>query len=179
MSSLNYFSTSHIPVHAAPLTASAHAHAITHCRTIMASAHRPPSSRLTAAIAATHGVYRRQNTRSDAADAGDSASVSSSPGPNSTVKVDTTLSFAMKPVISAVEIRQSPKPSGMNTGVMIFAAAASMLSFESPTMLKCTSNVCKNQMMMAARKITVNARCKKSFAFSHKSCATFFMPGSL
>ena len=97
--------------------------------------------------------------------------------PNSTVKVDTTLSFAIKPVMSAVEMRQSPKPSGAKIGAIHPAMTAKMLSLESETMLKRRSNVCRNQMMMVATKMTVKARCKKSFAFSHKSCATFFAPG--
>ena len=32
-------------------------------------------------------------------------------------------------------------------------------------------------MTMVAAKITVKAFCKKSRAFSHSSCATFFRPG--
>lgn len=36
--------------------------------------------------------------------------------PNSTVRDETTLSLAMKPEIKAVTIRQSPKPTGRNTG---------------------------------------------------------------
>ena len=44
------------------------------------------------------------------------------------VRVDTTLSFAIKPVISAVDTRQSPKPSGANNGAMPLAIQARMLS---------------------------------------------------
>ena len=36
--------------------------------------------------------------------------------PNNTVNVLTTLSFAVKPVINAVDILQSPKPNGINKG---------------------------------------------------------------
>ena len=137
----------------------------------------PPSSRFTDAMAATHGVYSRQNTSRLTAESGVSSVVSAVEEPNSTVKVDTTLSFAIKPVMSAVEMRQSPKPSGAKIGAIHPATTAKMLSLESETMLKRRSNVCRNQMMMVATKMTVKARCKKSFAFSHKSCATFFAPG--
>ena len=74
------------------------------------------SSRFTDAMAATHGVYSRQNTSRLAAESGVSSVASAVEEPNSTVKVDTTLSFAIKPVMSAVEMRQSPKPSGAKTG---------------------------------------------------------------
>ena len=80
-------------------------------------------------------------------------------------------------VMSAVEMRQSPKPSGWKIGAMLPATSANMLFCESETMLSCKLKFCKNQMIMVARKITVKARCKKSFAFSHKSCMTFFNPG--
>ena len=83
--------------------------------------------------------------------------------------VATTLSFAMKPVIRAVEIRQSPNPSGVKTGAINPATAARILFWESVTRFRCRSKVCKNQMTIVARKITVKALCRKSFAFSHKS----------
>ncbi len=43
--------------------------AIKHCQSITHKAHFLPSSRFMEAIAATHGVYKSENTRSDAADA--------------------------------------------------------------------------------------------------------------
>ena len=129
------------------------------------------------AIAATHGVYNRQKTKRLAAATGVIAPVSSAVLPKSTESVDTTLSFAINPVISAVEIFQFPKPSGRNTGAMIPATTARILSLESATTFMCKLNVCRNQMIIVAKKITVNALCKKSFAFSHRSCPTFFAPG--
>lgn len=45
-----------------PCTTNAHTHATTHWNTTMNAAHLPPSSRRIDAIAATHGVYSRQNT---------------------------------------------------------------------------------------------------------------------
>ena len=97
--------------------------------------------------------------------------------PNKTDSVDTTLSFAINPVMSAVEIRQSPKPSGQKSGAITPAAIARILSFESVTTFSRMSNVCKNHITIVAIKITVNALWRKSFAFSYKSCATFFAPG--
>ena len=80
-------------------------------------------------------------------------------------------------MISAVEMRQSPKPSGAKTGAIQPATTARMLSFESATMLRRRSKVCKNQITIVAMKITVNARCKKSFALSQSKRPTFFAPG--
>jgi hypothetical protein len=51
--------------------------------------------------------------------------------PKSTFRVETTLSFARNPVISEVEILQSPKPSGRKTGAMTLAITASMDFWES------------------------------------------------
>ena len=92
--------------------------------------------------------------------------------PSRTVKVETTLSLAIKPEISAVEIRQSPKPNGANTGEITPAMAASMLSEEFSTMSRRKSKVCKNQITTDATKIMVNALVKKSLAFSHISIKT-------
>ena len=83
--------------------------------------------------------------------------------PNKTESVDTTLSFAINPVINAVEIRQSPNPIGLKIGAITLATIARILSFESVTMLKCTSKVCRNQITRVAINITVNALCRKSF----------------
>ena len=51
-------------------TTNAATQAITHCPITTPTAHLLPSSLLMDAIAATHGVYRRQNTRRLAADTG-------------------------------------------------------------------------------------------------------------
>ncbi|CDA89846.1 unknown [Firmicutes bacterium CAG:238] len=86
-----------------------------------------------------------------------------------TVRVATTLSFAMKPVMSAVEILQSPKPSGANTGAITPASIASRLFCESDTTFSLVSNVCRHQITIVATKITVKALSRKSFAFSQSS----------
>ena len=130
-------------------------------------------------MAATQGVYNRQNTSRLAAASGVIAAKRFAVSPNRTEIVDTTLSFAMKPVISAVEILQSPNPSGVNTGAITPATMARMLFCESVTTFSLVSKVCRNHIAIDARKITVNALCRKSFAFSHKSCDTFLMPGIL
>ena len=77
-------------------------------------AHFPPSSLRTEAMAATQGVYSRLNTSNDAAASG--VSTVAMLLPNNTSRVATTLSFAMNPLIREVQIRQSPRPSGRNSG---------------------------------------------------------------
>lgn len=84
----------------------------------------------------------------------------------STARVLTTASLAVNPVISAVEIRQSLKPKGMNTGAIKRPISASILWALESTTLNRVSKVCKNQMAKVARKITVKARTTKSFALS-------------
>ena len=100
------------------LTTKATIHAITHCPTTTPDAHRAPNSLLIEAMAATHGVYKRQKTSRLAAPSGFSISAKDAVLPNSTDSVDTTLSFAIKPVINAVEILQSPNPRGANNGAI-------------------------------------------------------------
>ena len=78
--------------------------------------------------------------------------------PSSTVSVETTLSLAVKPVISAVEARQSPKPSGAKTGAIRLPSIASRLLSAEAATLRRRSNVCKNQMITVATKMMVNAR---------------------
>ena len=104
-------------------------------------AHLPPSSRLIEAIAATQGVYSRQNTSRLAAASGVRQARMSEVEPNSTVSVETTLSLAIKPEMSAVEMRQSPKPIGRKTGAITPAIIARMLCEESDTMAKRRSKV--------------------------------------
>ena len=132
-------------------------------------AHLPPSSLLIEAIAATHGVYKRQKIKSAAAPAVFITAVSAAVDPNKIERVETTLSFAINPEISAVDILQSPNPSGMNTGAIIPATVARILACESVTIFRCRSKLCRNQITIVAPKITVNALCRKSFAFSQRS----------
>ena len=75
-------------------------------------------------------------------------------------------------------IRRRKKEFGLyNILGMNKLSIARILFFESVTMFSCRSNVCRNQMTTVATKITVNALCRKSLDFSHRSCATFFSPG--
>ena len=94
-------------------TTNAASHAIEHCSKITKTAYLRPSSRFTVAIAATHGVYNSEKTRKTNAVSGvnKSGSFDVSP-PNNTLNVLTTLSFAINPVINAVDTRQSLIPSG-------------------------------------------------------------------
>ena len=97
--------------------------------------------------------------------------------PRRTVSVETTLSLAVKPVISAVETRQSPKPSGLNRGAIKLPMAASrLLSAEAATFRR-MSKVCRNQISTVATKIMVKAFCKKSRAFSQISWQTLRAEG--
>ena len=100
-------------------------HETRHCHTTTHTAHFPPGSLLIEEIAATHGVYRSEKTRSAAAEADVIADVT--PFSNRTPRVDTTLSFAIKPDISAVHILQSPSPTGAIRGARNPATFASML----------------------------------------------------
>ena len=124
----------------------------------MPAAILPPSSRLTEAIAATHGVYKRQNTSSDAAPADVRPACKAAVLPNNTVREDTTLSFAKNQEIKAVTIRQSPNPTGRKIGASNPAAMARILFWESDTIFSPMSKFCKNQITIVARKITVKAR---------------------
>lgn len=140
-------------------TANATPHAIRHCMTtVTTAAPLPPISRLTVAIAATQGVYNKVNTRNTTASnvVNRLGSCETSP-PSKTVNVDTTLSFAVNPVSSAVAIRQSPNPSGLKIGASSPPSNASRLSSADAATFSLKSNVCKNQMMIVARKIIVNA----------------------
>ena len=129
------------------------------------------------ATAAMQGVYSRENTSRDAAESGVSTASSSAVLPKRRTREETTLSLAMKPVSSAVQMRQSPKPRGLKSGESQPAVSASRLSLESATTLRRRSNVCRNQMTIVAAKMTVKARWRKSLDFSHRSWQTFFAPG--
>ena len=83
------------------------------------------------------------------------------------VSVLTTVSFAERPVMSAVEARQSVNPSGAKMGAKNEPMEAIMLWDASSTMLSRASKFCKNQMTMEAANIIVKAYFKKSLAFSH------------
>ena len=101
------------------------------------------------------------------------------PPPNNTFSVLTTLSLAVNPVISAVDILQSSIPRGLNIGDIKLPISASRLSFESATTLSHVSKLCKNHIITAATNITVNAFVTKSFAFSPISCTTLLGLGIL
>ena len=78
-------------------------------------------------MAATQGVYSSVNTRNANAVSGVSRVLRLSTFPVSTVRVLMTLSFAMNPVINAVDIRQSFIPKGAKTGEKSPPSAARML----------------------------------------------------
>ena len=158
-------------IHNFTLSRSAIIHAIAHCiNTVTAAERTLPSSRFTVAIAATHGVYSRVNTRNTIAVNGvKSVCICETSPPSNRVRVETTLSFAVRPVMSAVDALQSPKPSGANIGANRLPSIASKLFSALSATLSLMSNVCKNHITIDAAKITVNAFWIKSFAFSHIS----------
>ena len=96
-------------------------------------------------------------------------SLSVSP-PINTVRVLTTLSFAMNPVINAVVIRQSLMPRGLNNGTRKFPNIASRLSAVSCTRFSLVSKFCRNQTAIVAQKIIVKALVAKSFALTLSIC---------
>ncbi len=97
-----------------------------HCQRTTLMAHFLPSSRFIEAIAATQGVYKRENTRSEAAEAVVINALTFCPYRIS--NVETTLYFAINPLISAVQILQSPKPMGAIIGANHPAIIAKILS---------------------------------------------------
>lgn len=139
-------------------------------------------SRRMAAMAATQGVYRSVNTRKLTADSGVNRLLMApeTPAalvPSSTLKVDTTASLAVMPVTRAVEILQSEKPSGPKIGASHCPIMARRLWALSVATLRRASNVWRNQMMMVATKMIVNALSMKSRAFSHMSSSTLLSDG--
>ena len=122
-----------------------------------------------AACAATHGAYSAVNTRKLAAAAGENAPGSAavrSP-PSSTPSVDSTVSLASSPVMSAVAARQSPKPSGANTGASACPATASRLSPALAATRHVGVNVRSTHTPTLAARMTVNARARNSFVRTH------------
>ena len=77
----------------------------------MPTAHFVPSSLLMEEIAAIHGVYRRQNTRRDAADSGESTSNNVFVLPNNTESVETTLPLPQSAIRCTDTHQPKPKPS--------------------------------------------------------------------
>jgi len=160
-------------------TRKATAQAMPHCNTtVAAAAFTPPISRFTVATAATQGVYRRVNTKNTTAVKGVNSvpSRETSP-PSSTVRVETTLSLAVKPVMRAVDTRQSPKPRGPNTGAASPPMMASRLSSAVTATLSRGSKVCRNQITIEATKMMVKAFLVKPLAFSQISCSTLLAEG--
>ncbi len=156
-------------------TSRAHSHATAHWFTTMIAAHLPPSSRLTAATAAMQGVYSRQNTSSGAACAGVRAAVRAlgaeqddQGGHHALLGHEAGDERGGHPPVRKAQRRKQrgdiARDARQNAGLRVSGQRS------------CRSKFCKNQMTMVAAKMTVKAFCKKSRAFSHSSCATFFRP---
>ena len=110
-------------------TANATSQAMTHCITMERNAPVVlPSSFFTVPIAATHGVYNRTKTRNTNAVNGVKIFCRAALLPDNRIRVDTTLSLAVSPVIKAVDTLQSLKPRGANTGAQKLPIIARILS---------------------------------------------------
>lgn len=94
-------------------------------------AHFHPSSRLAAEIAATQGVYNKQNVKNEIAINGEKAMTISCAPANKTPIVATTLSFIKSPLMSDVTNLQSPRPIGAKIGEINPATPAKILSLAS------------------------------------------------
>ena len=110
---------------------------------------------------------------------GVSTAFSTDTDPKRPESVDTTLSFAITPVIRETVTLQSPNPSGMNIGAMRPEIMARMLSELSSTTLNLISKVWSAHIAMVATNMIVKALSRKSLAFSHRSIPTFLAPGIL
>lgn len=86
-----------------------------------------PISCLAALIAATHGEYKSEKTRKDIATIQDIEEIIAPASEYNIAITATTLSFAIKPEIKEVIIRQSPRPIGANTGEINPAKIANIL----------------------------------------------------
>ncbi len=95
----------------------------------------------------------------------------------STSNEETTLSLAINPLIRAVQIRQSPRPRGLNMGTSKPDIEESILCEGFSVNLRFISKLLKNHTTIVAIKMTENALCRKSFALSHKRRITFFALG--
>ena len=103
--------------------------------------------------------------------------LTSDPAPVRMPKVEITDSLAIKPVMRAVDTRQSPKPSGASTGAIQAPTVARRLSALSLTRFSRVSKVWRNQTRMVATKIMVKARVRKSLALSQHSWPTLLAEG--
>lgn len=82
-------------------------------------------------MAATHGVYKREKTSIDAAVTAETDSTIEDE--NKTCIDETTVSFAIIPLINDVIIRQSSRPIGLKSGETNPAIIAIILFEESST----------------------------------------------
>ena len=101
-------------------------------RTTASACFQVPSSLFVAAKAATQGIYSTVKHKNAKADTGVNIVIkaalkfASEEALVKMVKVETTLSFAVTPVIKALEARQSPNPTGLNRTDKAFPMTASI-----------------------------------------------------
>ena len=85
--------------------------------------------------------------------------------------------MARKPAISAVAMRQSPRPSGAKTGAIQPDTMASMLCSGLSARAKVGLKLCRNQTAMVAMKMMLKARLKKSLVLSQMRRPTLLALG--
>lgn len=132
--------------------------------------HTEPNSFRIVATVATHGVYKSTNVKNDKNAGIEVNNAVIPPLPASISIVLTTASFAVNPAMSAETILPSFIPSGLNTGARKLPICSNKLTLSStPSVMKIMRLLyaCKNHTTSVARKMTVNARVRKSFDFSH------------
>ena len=128
------------------------------------------------ATAAMQGVYSRENTSRDAAESGVSTASRSAVLPKREDEGGkTTLSLAMKPVSSAVQMPIAEAQRLKERGEPA-AVSASRLSLESRDDVEAQIERLQEQMTIVAAKMTVKARWRKSLDFSHRSWQTSSRP---
>ena len=93
----------------------------------------------------------------------------------------TRFSLATRPPTAPTVACQVPKPSGAKMKAMAPPTAARMELLLSSTMPKAPFSLpklCRNQMMMVLRRMTVNARLMKLQPRSQVECRTFLAEGA-
>lgn len=97
--------------------------------------------------------------------------------PRSTVIVLTTLSLAVKPVMSAVEIRQSPRPRGRKMGAIQLPHQGQQAVRRVSDHVELQVEGLQKPDNDGSQKDYCKSLVAKSLAFSPMSRRTFFAPG--
>ena len=115
-----------------------------------------------AARVAAQGVYKRENSVSEKAPAGDMTA--ESPSGIKICIVETMDSFAKNPAARAIAILPSPKPRNEKRGAIFSPRRARMLISPFAIGVRSGVNKASRSTITQERKTTVAARTKKSFS---------------